>query len=280
MGAFYFFRLMFRTPCSKVFRGALTTRPYRPGVSIASRSYAAASEQFAANPCYEADTSVIKGDFDFWAYREQQTNQRQQDFEKERKDLVSKYSPMGGDDLSFNKNLEIALQTPTFRETVSKMSADLDSFSSGHFQALAEREALRGEPMNVRTVHLMMLAQDISTNEQDYTILFRSYWKNGTAAHLVALLKEMNMFGLNPTQSMIDIAAKACKAAKDTQGEKAVKAITTNHTRSNNVALKAKLELDAKELIRKTDLTREILETEAPPGNFFFSMFDTHKKLR
>jgi len=273
------FALMYRTPCSKILKGALTTRPYRPSISIAQRSYAAASQQFAANPCYDVDTSVIKGDnFDFWAYRAQETKKRNEEFEKERKQIFEKYTKLAGDDLSFNKNLSLALEVPTFRETVDKMAINLGNFSAAHFQAVAEREAMRGEPMNVRTIQLMMLTRDFSTNEQDYTILFRSYWKNGTAAHLVAILKEMNMFGLNPTQSMIDIATQACKAAKDTQGEKAVKAITTNHT-SDNVPLKVKLELDAKDIIRKADLTREILETETPPGDFFLTMFDSHKQL-
>eukprot|EP00339_Tiarina_fusa_P019572 CAMPEP_0117029232 /NCGR_PEP_ID=MMETSP0472-20121206/21185_1 /TAXON_ID=693140 ORGANISM="Tiarina fusus, Strain LIS" /NCGR_SAMPLE_ID=MMETSP0472 /ASSEMBLY_ACC=CAM_ASM_000603 /LENGTH=187 /DNA_ID=CAMNT_0004736941 /DNA_START=279 /DNA_END=842 /DNA_ORIENTATION=- len=186
---------------------------------------------------------------------------------------------MAETDHSFMKNLTAALAKPTFRETVAQMVLTLDEFGPGHFQAVAEREADRGEPMNVRSVHLMMLNNDISTNEQDYTILFRSYWKNGTAAHLVYLLKEMNLFGLNPTQSMIDIATEACKAAKDKDGEKVLKSITVNNTTSDSAELKTKLEQNAKIILRKTDLTREILETESPPGDFFLSLLGSHKQI-
>jgi len=158
------------------------------------------------------------------------------------------------------------------------MCTNLSEYKPGHFQAVAEREALRGEPMNVRTLQLMMLTMNYSTNEQDYTILFRSYWKNGTVAHLISLLKEMNLFGLNPTKSMIEIATKAAKAANDAAAEKELKSITTNNTKPN-LSLKDELEMSSVEITKKIDLTRQILETEMPPGDFFLAMFDTHKQV-
>jgi len=269
---------MFRTPARQVLQSAFS-RSTRPAISLYQRSYAASTANFAANPCYSVDTSVITGnDFDFWSYREKETKQRNEEFQKERETLTRKYSGLAGDDKSFAKNLSVALSEPTFRETVSKMCQNLQEYQPGHFQAVAEREALRGEPMNVRTIQLMMLTMNHSTTEQDYTILFRSYWKSGSVAHLVSLLKEMNMFGLNPTKSMVDITTKAVKEAKDAAAEKELKSVTTNNTKPN-LSIKDELEMKSVEITKKIDLTRQVLETEMPPGDFFLAMFDTHKQV-
>lgn len=122
-----------------------------------------------------------------------------------------------------------------------------------------------------------MLDSDISTNEQDYTFLFRSYWKNGTSSHLVNLLKEMNFFGLNPTESMINITRDACKAAKDSNAEKELGSISTKLSANSGLSHKENLEKDLNRIIQKIDLTREILEKETPPGNFIYAMFGSHK---
>merc|ERR1712110_421002 len=130
----------------------------------------------------------IQGDnFDFWAHRAQQSRSREAEFKKEVNNLIQKYESKNGSEEGgvFRKNLELALSEAGFRETVGTLSGNnFDKFKPVHFQAVAEREANRGEPANVRTIHMMMLTADITTNEQDYTLLFRSYWKNGTAADL------------------------------------------------------------------------------------------------
>jgi hypothetical protein len=270
---------MFRTTATNILEGALTSRPYRPTASIVSRAFAApaSSFNFESNPCLEADTSIIKDDsFDFWAHREKVEAEREKALEKEQNSLFEKYSPKS-DSPSFDNYLRIALSKPGFRETVAKICEDFDSYSPYHFQAVAEREALRGEHLNVRTVHLMMLAGDFNLNEQDYTILFRSYWKNGTVAHLVSLLKEMNLFGLNPTQSMIQIATQAAKAAKDSKAEKEIKSVSTNLSDPKDLSHAAKTDKAYKRMLAKTDLIREVLDKDTPAGDFFFCLFGTHK---
>lgn len=227
----------------------------------------------------KADTSVIKGDdFDFWSYREKIEQERQDNFEKEKQTLMEKYTAMTEEN-GFDHNLRSILDVPTFRETVGKICTDFDSFSPLHFQALAERESMRGEHLNVRTVHLMMLAADINLNEQDYTILFRSYWKDGTVAHLVSVLKEMNLFGLNPTPSMIKIASQAAKAAKDTNAEKQIKSISTSLSEPSDLSLQDKTNREYRRMLSKTDFIRELLDTETPPGDFFLSLFGTHENF-
>ena len=163
-----------------------------------------------------------------------------------------------------------------------KLSGEnFDKFKPNHFQAVAEREALRGEPANVRTIQLMMLTADITTNEQDYTILFRSYWKNGKAADLVAVLQEMDMFGLKPTQSMIEITTKACQAAKDTAGEQAIKSLGKNPVPKipESAPFKTRLETEARGRLQRMELTRQILSQDGPSGDYFFTLFDSHKSL-
>merc|ERR1712063_222595 len=109
---------MFRTPARQVLQSAFS-RSTRPAISLYQRSYAASTANFAANPCYSVDTSVITGnDFDFWSYREKET-------------LTRKYSGLAGDDKSFAKNLSVALSEPTFRETVSKMCQNLQEYQPG-----------------------------------------------------------------------------------------------------------------------------------------------------
>lgn len=108
---------MYRRPACNVLRGALTNRPYQPTVSTTSRS-AASSANFAANPCFSVDSSIVKDDsFDFWAYREKNTQEREKEFQREREQLINKYTQKDGSS-SFRKFLEIALSAPTFRETV------------------------------------------------------------------------------------------------------------------------------------------------------------------
>merc|ERR1712137_125393 len=270
---------------SQGIRGALTTRPYKPTTSVFAKSYATASANFAPNPFFNGDTSVIKGDnFDFWAHRAQETSAREAENKKEVDSLIQKYeSKNGSEDAGvFRKNLELALSEPVFRETVGTLSGNnFDKFKPVHFQAVAEREAIRGEPANVRTIHLMMLTADITTNEQDYTLLFRSYWKNGTAADLVSVLKEMSLFGLKPSQSMVDITVKACQAAKDSKGEQEVKSLSSSKSKkvSDGASFKTRLEEEAKLRLQRMDLNRRILTEEGPAGDFFFTMFDTHKAL-
>merc|ERR1711963_181316 len=270
---------------SQGLRGALTTRPYKTTTSVFAKSYASASTaNFAPNPFFDVDTSVVKGDnFDFWAHRAQQTSSREAEFKKEANDLIQKYEGKNGSEDAgvFRKNLELALSEPVFRETVGTLSGNnFDKFKPVHFQAVAEREANRGEPSNVRTIHMMMLTVDMTTNEQDYTLLFRSYWKNGTAADLVSVLKEMKLFGLKPTQSMVDLTVKACQAAKDSKGEQEVKSLSSSansNKNSDNASFKTRLEEGAKLRLQRMDLNRRILSEEGPAGDFFFSMFDTHK---
>lgn len=267
---------MFRSSIPRALRGALTNRPYE--VPVTSKSYS----NFAPNPCFTVDTSVIKGDnFDFWAYREEQTKKREQEFEKERKTLLEKYSAKvpEGDRLRFARQLEDILNIPTFRETVAFVGGDrISDYNGYHFQALAEREAMRGEPLNVRTVHLMMASADITPNTQDYVLLFRSYWKNGTTSHLLAVLEEMKLLKLAPTKEMVDFTVKACSASKDSAGEKAAKAVPTSVT-TKKLTHKEQLKVDAVARLAIIDLNREILEKEMPPGDFFISMLDSHKQL-
>jgi len=283
MGEYFFFFLsrymLARSQLTRALRGALTNRPYE----VPACGYS----NFAPNPCYTVDTSVVTGDnFDFWAYREEQTNKRQQEFEKERKQIVEKFSEIAPDSgrVGFIRVLEEALAEPTFRETVTAMSGNnFDNFHPLHFQAVAERESLRGEPLNVRTIQLMMLTGNVTTNQQDYVLLFRSYWKNGTSAHLVSLLQEMDLFGIAPTAEMFDVTGKACSAGKDTEGSKVVQQLKEKYSKSkntqNDVSYADKVVNDAEERLRRIDLTREILEKEMPPGDFFYAMFDTHKQL-
>lgn len=122
----------------------------------------------------------------------------------------------------------------------------------------------------------MMLTADYSTNEQDYTFLFRSYWKNGSPQHLVYLLKEMNLFGLNPTSSMVDITRQACKAVNDSNLEKELDSVSTSLSTEEDLSHKEKLEKEYNRIIQKTDLTREFLEKQPRTGNFFYALFGTH----
>lgn len=105
---------MFRRP--NILKGALTNRPYQ---STITRSFAVASPQFTANPCFPSvDASIVKDDsFDFWAYREKDTQQRQNEFKREKEQLMQKYTQIDSSS-SFRKYLDVILSVPTFRETV------------------------------------------------------------------------------------------------------------------------------------------------------------------
>merc|ERR1712063_17392 len=65
-----------------------------------------------------------------------------------------------------------------------------------HYEALLDMYARLGEPEPIITLMEMMNGNDILTDEQAYTYLFRSYWKNGCAEHLHGVLIEMRRINL------------------------------------------------------------------------------------
>jgi len=80
-----------------------------------------------------------------------------------------------------------------------------------HYEALLDMYARLGEPEPIITLMEMMNGNDILTDEQAYTYLFRSYWKNGCAEHLHGVLIEMRSINLMPTTEMCQMVIASYK---------------------------------------------------------------------
>ena len=79
-------------------RGALTSRPYRPTVSIATRFTHDSSRDRILAGAYAAeehDVRVVKDDsFDFWTYRTNHLESSTKNTSSLRKSLIDKFSPL------------------------------------------------------------------------------------------------------------------------------------------------------------------------------------------